>query len=200
MVLYRIGEIVYKNNQNLIFESQGVGYSIIFPDHARVEAKQKMKLYLYEIRNDYTWSLYGFKDFKERLLFMDLINLNGIGPRVAFNILNQGWEKVASLIALGKVDHLIEIPYINPRIARIVVGELQDKWAKITNTQDAQKQVKNKNLLSEAKETLKMLGFKAAQIDSALTKVELNQDVESMIEEAIKFISQSGAQNEQLNA
>ncbi|ADN69089.1 Holliday junction branch migration protein RuvA [Mycoplasmopsis fermentans] len=188
MVLYRKGKIVYKDGKNLIFESDNVGYYVMFPDNKRIKLNQEIKMYLYEIKNDFTWSLYGFKELEERKLFMDLINLNGIGPRVAFNVLNVGFDKAINLIRDGNIEEIAKIEYINPRLARIIVEELQDKWAKITNTQDAQKQVKNSNLLSEAKEILKMLGFKAAQIDSALTKVELNQDVESMIEEAIKLM------------
>ncbi|MGV2392439.1 UNVERIFIED_CONTAM: hypothetical protein O8I53_05340 [Campylobacter lari] len=90
MILYRIGEIVYKNNSNIIFESQGVGYSLLLPKNDRVEKEQKLKLYLYEIRNEYLQATYAFKDFKERLLFIDLIKISGIGPKVAFNILDIG--------------------------------------------------------------------------------------------------------------
>ncbi|WP_429978033.1 RuvA C-terminal domain-containing protein [Mycoplasmopsis bovis] len=45
------------------------------------------------------------------------------------------------------------------------------------------------NTISEAKETLKMLGFKTKQIDNALAKVSTTDDIEKMIEEAIKLIS-----------
>lgn len=125
MILYRIGEIIYKNKSNIIFESQGVGYSFTMPDADRVEVNNKLKLYLYEIRNDYYQVTYAFKDFKERLLFMDLIALNGVGPKVAFNILNQGWEKVATYISQANIDALVETPYLNPKVARLIVTEYQ---------------------------------------------------------------------------
>lgn len=48
---------------------------------------------------------------------------------------------------------------------------------------------KKSNIFNEAKETLKMLGFKKNQIDSALTKVTSTNDIEAMIEEAIKLMS-----------
>nr|WP_318029558.1 OB-fold domain-containing protein [Mycoplasmopsis bovis] len=83
MILYRIGEIIHKHNSNIIFESQGIGYSLILPDPERVDVKQKCKLYLFEIKNEYQYATYAFKDFKERLLFVDLISLNGIGPKAS---------------------------------------------------------------------------------------------------------------------
>ncbi|CBH40455.1 Holliday junction branch migration protein RuvA [Mycoplasmopsis agalactiae] len=189
MILYRIGEIIHKHNSNIIFESQGIGYSLILPDPERVEIKQKCKLYLFEIKNEYQYATYAFKDFKERLLFVDLISLNGIGPRAAFNILNFGFEKVAALIAEGNAEALIEIPYLNPRMARLIVAELQAKWSKMISPKDAAKINETTNALSEVKETLKMLGFKTKQIDGALSKISSTDDVEKMIEEAIKLMS-----------
>ncbi|TNK92894.1 Holliday junction branch migration protein RuvA, partial [Mycoplasmopsis pullorum] len=41
MILYRLGEILYKNGANVVFESQGIGYSIQVPDHERLEINQK---------------------------------------------------------------------------------------------------------------------------------------------------------------
>lgn len=189
MILYRIGEIIHKHNSNIIFESQGIGYSLILPDPERVDVKQKCKLYLFEIKNEYQYATYAFKDFKERLLFVDLISLNGIGPKAAFNILNFGLEKVSALIAEGNVEALIEIPYLNPRMARLIVAELQAKWSKMISPKESAKISVSTNTISEAKETLKMLGFKTKQIDNALAKVSTTDDIEKMIEEAIKLIS-----------
>ncbi|WP_406616133.1 Holliday junction branch migration protein RuvA [Mycoplasmopsis hyopharyngis] len=192
MILYRIGELLYKNNNNVVFESQGIGYSITVPDIKRFENNTKMKMYIFEIENDFYKGTYGFKDFKERLLFKDLISINGIGPRVAFNILNYGWEKSANLIALNNIEELTKIPYLNPKIARNIVIELQDKWSKLLNLSDTEvkNNINNPNF-NEIRETLKMLGFKSKQIEYALQKVEVSSDVEKMIESAIKIIAEN---------
>ncbi|QSF13685.1 Holliday junction branch migration protein RuvA [Mycoplasma sp. Mirounga ES2805-ORL] len=189
MILYRIGEIVYKRQNNLIFESQGIGYSLIFPNHERVSEKAKLKLYIYEIKNDYYQATYAFKEFKERLLFTDLIGIAGIGPRVAFNILNHGWEKVVAYIANGNYEELVKIPYLNPKVARLVVVELQNKWQKISSPDKNNEVAKNISIMNEATETLKMLGFKKNQIESALAKANETTNVELLIEEAIKIMS-----------
>ncbi|WP_029512692.1 Holliday junction branch migration protein RuvA [Mycoplasmopsis iners] len=193
MVLYRVGEIIYKNGNNLIFESQGVGYSIIVPCSERFEPKMRLKLYLHEIKNDYLQATYGFKDFKERLLFLDLIAMQGIGPRVACSILNKGWETVANLIANGQSEELNGIQYISPKIARSVVNELQSKWSKMltnsTNKKEIQANLEKNNNILEVKETLKMLGFKNNQIEKAIDNLNVTNDIEEMVETAIKFIS-----------
>ena len=189
MILYRIGELIYKNNNNIVFESQGIGYSIIVPDIKRFENNTKMKLYIVELKNDYYQATYGFKDFKERLLFVDLIAINGVGPRVAFNILNNGWENTSSLIALNNYEELVKIPYLNPKIAKNIIIELQDKWKKILNLTEKEidKNINNPNF-NEIKETLKMLGFKNNQIEYALKQVKVSSNIEEMVESAIKII------------
>ncbi|MGP1451274.1 MAG: Holliday junction branch migration protein RuvA [Metamycoplasmataceae bacterium] len=192
MILYRIGELIYKNNNNIVFESQGIGYSIIVPDIKRFENNTKMKLYIVELKNDYYQATYGFKDFKERLLFVDLIAINGVGPRVAFNILNNGWENTSSLIALNNYEELVKIPYLNPKIAKNIIIELQDKWKKILNLTEKEidKNINNPNF-NEIKETLKMLGFKNNQIEYALKQVKVSSNIEEMVESAIKIIANS---------
>lgn len=197
MVLYRIGEIIYKSYNNIIFESQGVGYSLVVPQHERFEAKTKTKLYIHEIKNEYYQITYAFKDFKERLLFIDLISLQGVGPKVAFNLINIGWELLGKYIANGNTSAINSIPYINSKVAKLVVSELQDKWSKMLNiSKDEQDSsaINSSNLL-EMKDTLKMLGFKKGQIDKAVEKITPTGNVEEMIEEAIKLISNNYEQN-----
>lgn len=94
-----------------------------------------------------------------------------------------------ALIAEGNAEALIEIPYLNPRMARLIVAELQAKWSKMISPKDAAKINETTNTLSEVKETLKMVGFKTKQIDGALSKISSTDDVEKMIEEAIKLMS-----------
>lgn len=200
MVLYRIGEIVYKNQQNFIFESQGVGFSLNVPNNERFENNQRLKMYIFELKNDYYEVTYGFKDFKERLLFIDLISLNGIGPKVAFNILNIGWEKAAQLIALGNAEGLKQVPYLSPKNIRNIILELQEKWMRMLNLDKDKDKLTNVNhpSFNEIKDTLKMLGFKNNQINYAIAKINTNQEMEAMIEEAIKIMA--NYKNEQVNS
>ncbi|UUM18977.1 Holliday junction branch migration protein RuvA [Mycoplasma sp. 1018B] len=193
MILYRIGEIIYKNQNNLIFESYGTGYSVIVPDEKRFEIKSKLKLFICEINTEYHKQTYAFKDFKERLLFLDLININGIGPRAAFNLLNIGWEKCANLILASKQEELLKIPYINIKMIKNIFNELQGKWMKLLNinNEEIKNKIKVNDNLEEVKNTLKMLGFKTKQIDNAITELKTDTDIELMIEEAINIISKS---------
>ncbi|MFV9451801.1 Holliday junction branch migration protein RuvA [Mycoplasma sp. 4463] len=188
MKLYSIGEIVYKNKSNIILESKGDGYIVTVADDKRWEVGQKTKLYLFEYRTDYMTHTYGFKEFKERLLFIDLIGIEKVGAKIAMSILEKGWEYVAHLIVDHKTEELASIPFVTERMANLICFELGNKWAKILTNGDAKKAEKLQ-LKDELYKSLLILGFTKGQIESAVKNVKLNQSLEDMVEESIKFIA-----------
>ncbi|QGZ97840.1 Holliday junction branch migration protein RuvA [Mycoplasma sp. NEAQ87857] len=190
MVLYRIGEIVYKNKNNIILESYSTGYAINIANESRFEVGQKIKLFLFEHQSEYSTQTYGFKEFKERLLFTDLIAIDKIGPRIAMNALDKGWEVIASYIVNEDVQQLSKISFISIKTAKLICVELKDKWTKLTSNMQISKK-ENLNSFKELSSTLETLGFKKKQIDLALSKIELNNDIDTMIEQSIKIIAES---------
>lgn len=188
MLLYRLGKIIHVNKKYIIFESDSAGYTINITRAENFEKDRTLKLYIYELSNEYQKTLYGFTHFKERVLFEDLISINGIGPRIALILLNDGWEKIASLIANGNWETLSRYPYINVKNCHQIIFELQNKWAKFLEKDEKVTSTNIQNI-SDATETLKMLGFKREQIKYALESANLQDDVETLVENAIKKIS-----------
>ncbi|QDY88494.1 Holliday junction branch migration protein RuvA [Mycoplasma anserisalpingitidis] len=190
MILYKIGEIMHINAQNIIFESKGDGYSLIVPNSARFSANQKVKLFIYEYKSDYSAQTYAFKDYMERVLFVDLISLTGIGPRIAMNLLDNDWEKIANYIALSDVESLSKIPYVQDKQAKLIVVNLQNKWNKILlKNKDITKNTNEISNINDVVSSLKIMGFKEKQINEAISKIENKGDVEEMIQKSIEFIS-----------
>lgn len=190
MILYRIGEIMHINAQNIIFESRGEGYSLIVPNSSRFNNNQKVKLFIYEYKNDYNTQTYAFKDYMERVLFVDLISLTGIGPRIAMNLLDNDWERIANYIALSYVESLSKIPYVQDKQAKLIVVNLQNKWSKILiKNKELAKDSNEINNLNDVVTSLKIMGFKEKQINEAIGKIENKGNVEEMIQKSIEFIS-----------
>lgn len=188
MTLYKIGEIVYKNNNNIILESKGEGNLVTICDNSRYSKGEKLKLYLYEVKNDYIQQTYGFKTFKERLLFTDLISIDKIGPKTAMLILDQNWELVANLIAEGDWKEISKINYISDKSAKLICVELKDKWAKIIQNKEVKKFDDITNI-KELKQTLNKLGFKANDIDYAVNNISSTKELDLMVEESINLIT-----------
>ncbi|WNM16716.1 Holliday junction branch migration protein RuvA [Mesomycoplasma ovipneumoniae] len=214
MQIYQYGKIVSKNKNYLIIENQGSGYLLYVPRIDRFNTDENRKIYLYEYENDYSKITYGFASFRERILFEDLISIQGVGPKTAISVLNGGLQKAIDLIAANDWKGLAKIPYLSEKNAKQIVFEFHGKYKKflendkkqnqeniletdskeVDKTDDLNDEILQNNSVeektsSELEETLKMLGFKPNQINYALTKVEPNENFENLIEQAIKIIS-----------
>ncbi|WP_406613784.1 Holliday junction branch migration protein RuvA [Mycoplasma corogypsi] len=192
MILYRFGEITWINSNNLILESYGNGYIVTVPNISRFEQGQKVKLYFYEYRNEYMQYSYGFKDFKERLLFMDLISIDKIGPKIAISLLDKGWENIANLIANDDWQSLSGFNYISERTAKLIIVELKTKWAKMLNKMTSTKASSKRNeTIDSIARSLENIGFSKNEIDGALSNVDWNLPDEEILSNSITWITQN---------
>ncbi|MDK2819908.1 MAG: Holliday junction branch migration protein RuvA, partial [Mycoplasmataceae bacterium] len=166
-----------------LLESNYTGYVVFAPEIERFELDKFQKIFIYHHRNDYIDVYYGFKEFKERLFFEDLLSIQGIGPKTGIAILNEGWKNALQLISTGDWEKLSKMPHLGQRSAKQLVFEFQSKYNTILS-----KKSLNKNQI-ELEDTLKILGFNKKQISLALESINETLNIEEMVENAIKIIS-----------
>ena len=196
MTIYKYGKIMHVNTNYLILDHNGTGELIYVPNIERFKKDEVRKVFISSIENEYSKTTYGFENFKELVLFEDLISLQGLGPKTAISILNEGWEKIINLIADGNKDELEKINYVSSRVANNIVSNYQSKYAKFVEKLVNGEDWKAKNKVSNSynnqfEETMKMLGFKTQQIKYALEKIKITENIEQCVEDAIKLISQN---------
>ncbi|BAQ54216.1 Holliday junction branch migration protein RuvA [Mycoplasmopsis arginini] len=200
MTIYLYGKIVHTNANYLILDHNGRGELIYAPQISRFKVGEIRKIFISEIINEYNKVTYGFDTFKEMVVFEDLISLQGLGPKTAISILNSGWENIINYIANSDKEKLTKIPYVSNKIANSILLTLKDKYEKFISKmaedelQKFNKTTQTNSSLKEFEETMKMLGFKPNQIKLALDNMELTNNIEESVENAIKIISQK--QNE----
>ena len=190
MSLYKIGKVISIGKTYIIFEVQYTGYIINVPNSESFQKDQKIKLYVYEYKTEYSNGIYGFNTFKERIMFDDLISINGVGPKTALNMLAIGFDELSNLILNEDPKTLSSIPGLGSKTASHVIFELKDKYNNFLNNKN--NKVSNYKTTEDLKSTLKTLGFNKSQIEYALVNMpEIKQDVdiEMVVEEAIKIIS-----------
>ena len=186
MLIYKYGKIMHVNTNYLILDHNGEGELIYVPNIERFKKDEVRKIFISHIQNEYNNTTYGFDNFKELVIFEDLISLQGIGPKIAISILNEGWEKIIAMVANEDKEALQEIFNFKDKYAKLLEkleGFETYKMKKVTN-----------NFVTQFEDTMKMLGFKNPQIQYALDKMEINENIEKCVEDAIKLISQN--QNE----
>jgi holliday junction DNA helicase RuvA len=125
------GRLAEKNPDQVLLDVGGVGYLVHIPlstFYELPEAESPTSLWIHTHVREDTLALYGFLSERERALFLLLLSVAGIGPRVALTVLS-GIPPVELVDALRKQDvrRLIAIPGVGKKTAERMVLELADK-------------------------------------------------------------------------
>ncbi len=177
----------------VIIDNQGVGYfvNITVNTYSQIKNLKEAKLYTHLVVREDAHILYGFAKENERLLFLMLITVSGVGANTARLILSSlTTEEAFQAITTGNASVLQSIKGIGAKTAQRIVIDLKDKLMK----QDIQfeKIASNHNtLMDEALSGLLILGFNKAIAEKAMRKVLKQTDVDSveeLIKEALKIL------------
>src|SRR5689334_5779964 len=109
MIVTLSGRVSEKLADIVVIDVNGVGYGIFatIEDQGKLKLDQKAKLYVYEHIRENSHDLFGFTTQDTKFLFEQLINVNGVGPKMGLNILNSGTAaEVRAAIANGDVKFI----------------------------------------------------------------------------------------------
>ena len=177
----------------VIIDNQGVGYfiNITVNTYSQIKNLKETKLFTHLVVREDAHILYGFAKENERLLFLMLITVSGVGANTARLILSSlTTEEAFQAITTGNASVLQSVKGIGAKTAQRIVIDLKDKLMK----QDIQleKIASNHNtLMDEALSGLLILGFNKSIAEKAMRKVlkQTNIDsVELLIKEALKIL------------
>ena len=124
------GVVSEKLPDMVILDVQGVGYGIYVTaeDHGRLVVGETAKVSIYEHVREQSHDLFGFLGRDTQSLFEHLLNVTGIGPKMALNMLSIGSvTEVRQAIASGDVKYIQRAHGVGKRVAERVVVELKDK-------------------------------------------------------------------------
>ena len=180
------GRAVANTRDGLVLDVGGVGYLVAATPTAvrKADGADEVSLHTYmHVRED-TLQLYGFADPSERELFVQLLSVNGVGPKVALAIVSG--SPVAELqraIALEDTSRFQAIPGIGKKTAERIVLELKEKIAEgvpvgATGGGSAPHMV--------AREALVELGWSAVEAEQALAQTDPDATPEERVRQALK--------------
>ncbi len=176
---YIEGEITDINPGYVSVFCGGVGYKVYTPN-SYVFKKEKTKIYLYSHIREDEYSLYGFKTEEERAMFLRLINVKGLGPKMALPILATGsLNGITDAIEKENILYLTKFPKIGEKLARQIILDLKGKLTKsevVLNTND------------ELVSALIGLGYKNNDIKKILKDIDYNKTIEEQLKEALKLL------------
>ncbi|MFQ9705508.1 MAG: Holliday junction branch migration protein RuvA [Limosilactobacillus pontis] len=183
MYEYLTGLVTSVTPQYVVLEVGGVGYQLFVanPYRFQEDAEKKVRIYVYQAVRDDAITLFGFIDRAEKQLFLQLINVSGIGPKSALAILaNPDHQGLIDAIANDNVGYLTKFPGIGKKTASQIVLDLKDKVAGMTSTalfSPAVPVEADNPALQDALSALSALGYKERdikRIKKQLLKVDAN--------------------------
>lgn len=193
MLYFIKGKIFLKTPTYVVIENNGIGYfvEVSLQTSEKLEEGEDTFLYIYQQISEEKINLYGFKDKEERELFLLLITVPGIGPKVALRVLSGlTIEEIYQGIVSEDVSVFKNVPGIGKKTAERMIVELKQKVEKIPVLVD---NYKERELLTSATEALVILGYKRKEVGGILMDIikekKGNITLENLIKEALRRLS-----------
>lgn len=183
MYSYLIGKVGQINNNSIVLEVNNIGFLIYVPNPFSYKLEENVKVYVYNKIAEDEYSLYGFKEYNEYLLFLKLISVKGLGPKLALPILATGSiAGIKDAIDRENVLYLTKFPKIGDKLARQIILDLKNKID--IETDEEVEEDSTQDLI----DTLTALGYKQTEIKKVVANVDKTMSLESQVKEALKLL------------
>jgi holliday junction DNA helicase RuvA len=139
MIAHLSGTLLSKQATSVIVDVSGVGYEVTIPistfyDLEDVGATVQLRIYTH-VRED-ALQLYGFKTARERELFLKIISVSGIGPKLGITLLSgMSADEMIASIRTNNLARLTLIPGVGRKTAERLIMELREKVADLSSAQ-----------------------------------------------------------------
>lgn len=193
MIAWLAGTLAQKSPAQCVVDVHGVGYQVFLSLNgycALPEVGAPVQLHVHTHVREDALQLYGFVEPEERDLFLELLNVSGIGPRLALTILSGcSVRELREALASEDLARLVAIPGVGKKTAARLVVELRDR---VGQTKDgSMKGLAAGALLPIEEQAISALvnfGFKPAVAAQAVRQARSagNHELESLIRDALR--------------
>lgn len=199
MIAFLAGTLAHKAADRLYLEVSGVGYELAASTRtlsSLTSRGEDILLYTYMHVRENEVSLFGFCDEEEKRVFLALIDISGIGPKVALAVLSSLQPRMlAGAVATEDIALISSVPGIGKKTAQRLIIELKGKLDAIfsahigeahTDTQTPLADISNgQNALADAQAALFSMGFSAAEIAEAFNGADADASSEALLKHAL---------------
>jgi len=181
------GTVLVRRPDNVIIDVNGVGYQLQLPLNALADLPAEGKevfLHIYTHVREDALQLFGFTYEDDKKIFMVLLGISGIGPKMALNILSGlSHEEFLNAIDTEDVAMLCRIPGLGKKTAQRLILELREKLPSSTGTKD--------RIFEDTLSALMNLGYKRNIAQEFLEKSYKQgfNDIEGLLKETLKQLT-----------
>lgn len=198
MIGYLDGKLHVKSPEHIIIDVGGVGYCVHVPLSTFYDlpaAGEQVCLNIHTHVREDMLQLYGFRTMAEKEMFLHLIAITGVGPRLAVNILS-GITPDGLRTAVLQQDHrrLKNIPGVGKKIAERIALEMRDKLKiKPIREQVTIVAPPGRDVFADAFSALLNLGYRGVEAEKALQRAEQkcndNPSLEDLLKETLRILA-----------
>ena len=188
MIALLSGEVAVRRADHVVLDTGGVGYRLAVSAETLRKVPsvgERIALHTHLIVRDDALQLYGFATEEERELFLLLLGVQSVGPKMALGVLSGGSPRELRVaLAAGDTGRFQAVPGIGKRTAERIVVELRDKVeddgpitiSRVADPDDPR---------ALAREGLVELGFAPAEAEKLLSRAD-GESVEDLIGAALR--------------
>lgn len=196
MIARLSGRLVKKEANQIIVDVGGVGYQVLIPLSTYYELGEQgtdVSLRIYTHVREDVLSLYGFRTAKEKRLFILLIQVSGIGPKLATTILSGlPADELATAVVEGNLVRLNSIPGVGKKTAERIILELSNEFAKLWPSQQSSGHSVKGSLQVDVVSALVNLGYSRRVAERSVSRAsaeEGSNQFESLLKAALRRIT-----------
>jgi Holliday junction DNA helicase RuvA len=169
------GVVAVRRSDHVVVDCNGVGYRLAVSAQTLRQVPTvggQVVLHTHLVVRDDALALYGFASEDERELFLMLLGVQSVGPKVALAVLSGGPPReLLATLAAGDAARLQSVPGIGKRTAERIIVELREKVG-VTLPDQAISVSRGDDPLSLAREGLLGLGYTLSEADELLDGAE----------------------------
>lgn len=164
----------------IVVDVNGVGYKVYSANPYKFKEGEEYLVYIHNVVKEEENTLYGFMSEEERDLFLKLISVKGLGPKMSLPMLATGSiNGIIDAIDRENILYLKKFPRIGEKLARQIILDLKGKLVAGADTDNS-----NDELVL----ALISLGYKQTDIKNIVVQIDKKLSIENQIKEALKLL------------
>ncbi len=200
MIAHLTGILLSKSPQSVIVDTAGVGYQILIPlstFYQLPDEMEKVSLHVYtHVRQDML-QLFGFQTEIEKEVFLLLISVSGIGPKLSLNILSGiGLEDLLGAIVRADSERIAAAPGVGKKTSQRITLELREKASYLSEGAGVlpreRVEIKNKEIFDDGLSALINLGYPSKSARRVIENVLRNNsdmNLDTLLKEALRNLA-----------
>ena len=185
MIGYLKGQVSHISSENCLLNIGGVGYEISCPNRTlqQLKADEKVELFIYTHVREDQLKLFGFKTETDKELFISILDVSGVGPKIALSILTAGTaSQIKQAIAQADVNFFTQIKGLGKKNAQKIIIELKTKLGSVKELDLAQSEAEYSPDVIAA---LQSFGFLKRDILKTLKTLDSNLSEQELIKQSL---------------